>query len=356
MNRLLFLFFCFLAFTNHAQDQAYYLNSSIRVSKEADLLLFDLFDGSACVEKAFSFQDDIRPVAMNYFPRISLHDLEVFPEPSLGLDSTIEMRILFHEQFPSEKGQIDSLEVLGKWYTVLAKYSTDAYLGGRPSQDNYRIWVKDLGLIYSYDSYFNHHNLFMLCHSDTAKQRVLEAVYEYLDESSFYPNQFSTKWSKLAKLSSSYRFETCFKDLADLWKSSSDDLKLTSYNVENINGQIHFSATLKNVSSIAYALPEYFNIAPTHAKLKVWDGSKVIKVLDSSGRHYKTINSAIYLSPDDEINFSHIFPERSACHNCQEVTYSGFQIVGGPGLLEWLLRGIVTHEEKLYITYPHQEF
>jgi len=245
MYKALVTFFTFITICCKAQEQAYYVCEGTG----ADLLLVDMYRDSCVLDRAFVFGDSISTVqGLNpyYFP---LRFLE-FPDSETKGNTNI-LAIPFYSR------SIDSVYVEGKWHIIEYKFSDDHFIGGRPNQVNQQISVSDIGIIYSSSNFIWYHMAFMLCHSDTSKQRVLQGVYKHLKtNSSWLP------YHAMADLATEHTFNHCLSDLGKYWRDMRNHLQLVSCRINNIDGRIFLKVVIKNTSDVSYALPSYYRIGP----------------------------------------------------------------------------------------------
>jgi hypothetical protein len=341
MRKILPVLFCLLTHLSYTQDEAYYAS----MTNGADLFHISLNGDSSSIRQAYAFEDSIKTLKVRNYNYLPLNF-------TVLSDMYMKEKPVSFIQGPFSSYSRDSIEVSGKWHIIECTFSDDGFIGGRPNQVEKQITVSDLGLIYSFANFLNAHTIFMLCHNDPSKQNVLNAVYKFLEgKNDWLP------WKKIYALTVSYTFENCQQELLARWLKMRNHLKLVSITSENKNGEVHYSATIKNTSDIAYALPEYYSIAPSRALIKFNNNGKQESwnLLESHyGPHFKRMNKEVFLSPGEEFTFSHVFRSEYS-YGDFTITYEGFQVYSYETFFSWVLSDHVIHNGKTFIRYASRE-
>jgi hypothetical protein len=351
MLKILLTLLCFINLLLFAQVQAWYVGER----HGADLLLVDMKGDSCYKRQALMFNDSVREVKrsshvgeaehMDWMPWVFNVGHQVkFPPASAVLEE-------LHGGIPMSYTVVDSLEVDGKWYLIHQHMTDDGWIGGRPNAVHQHIAVSDLGIIYSYENWIDAHLLFMFCHEDPAKQRVLQCVFKHLETTNGWQ-----PWKKITAMANRYSFEICLEQLTGEWMATRNHIQLVSANYENIGQEIQANITIKNTSAMHYAFPLYFTIAPSAAMIHYPDTTMAWDLLETySGQHMKQMYQEVYLAPGEQVSFSYIFRMEYGCGHCTKATYDGFQVYTLRSYLDWLLQDPETRAGNEYFIYPHRE-
>ena len=353
-NYVYILFFGLLLFPgiqSNAQNRAYYLTSHYQ---GADLVLVNLRNNLYGVERVYAFGDSVLPLETDldrYLPS-SLGMHASFPEQGPAITDVNPAPRFSSMGFPTESNVLDSVQVLGHWYKIYLHEDDDGFIGGMPNQVNRYVLVKGIGLVYSFANFRNGHSLYMLCHEDSSKQRVLTAVYAHLAQTTswFYDVQ-------MAALSARYDYAHCFTLLRDEWMASRRHLAVLSVSATTVDRQVSYIAVLKNTSTQAYYLPTYVSFGPTRVVVHYPDSATWSNDLltEYHGVYYKRLSEDLFLLPGQEVSLTHRFLETLACGHCPASTYTGLQLLSNFSLLGWLGSGTKTYEGNVYGLFPHRE-
>lgn len=362
MRAIFFLAFYLFSAWIFGQGHAWFIGDGF----EADLLLVETRGDLFYKQQGLLFADSVQEV--RFLPPVDEHRTllpEIFYAPQevrFPLATAQKLPFLNGAGTTGEPFQfysmgvginytvVDSLEVDGKWYTIHQHFFDDGWVGGRPNAIQQHIAVSELGVIYSYGNWLQAHLLLMLWHEDPVKQRVLQKVYAHLEL-----NNDWQEWKKMGSLATTYSFENGAEQLRAAWMDSRNDLELVSATYETIGAEVKANILLKNSSTIAYAFPLYFSIAPSKATIHFQDQNSEWDLLDTHyGAHLKQMSQEVYLAPGDEIRFTYTFPRYFGCGSCTDVTYEGFQVVTSRSFVYWLLQEPETHLGKEYVIYPHR--
>ena len=88
---------------------------------------------------------------------------------------------------------------------------------------------------------------------------LLRGAYLEKNKEPYFRN---INWLKIASLTKKYTFENGVSELSNRWTDAQKDLKLISTQSETINNEIHYTATIQNVSDKRYCFTQYGQIAP----------------------------------------------------------------------------------------------
>jgi len=329
-----------------SQSEAYYINSS-RGHLAGDILLINYTSNSHSFKKAYSFKDSVIETNVKGSPFIYLNHSQI---PSTKVDSVLPNPFFNSHLGPISVNTVDSIEVNQKWYTLKFHFDDDRFVGGRQNAVNKSIWVSDLGTLYSYSNNFSPHEIIMLCQKDSSNQNALNSIYKHLEKTNNWFN-----WSKLLQLSTQYSFSTCITKLTKEWNKDGSALKILSTKSTTTNGMITYDVTLKNSSQKAYILPNYYSISPARATIYNQDSTTHNwDLIDSHyGKHFKRINTAHYILPGQEINFTQNLPNRTGTGN--KLIYHGFQLFSQRTFFNWFLSEEVLHDKINFKIYSHRQ-
>ena len=340
----LFLY-TFLSFFGITQNQSYFINSS-HGSSLNDLLLVEYANNTQTTKQAFSFRDSIESKNMEGIKNVPLF---FSPFQNNKVDSMPSKISNFHFG-PISENKIDSINVNGKWYTIKTHYDDDRFVGGRQNYVNRQIWISEFGMIYSFSNYSHSEELLMLCHKDSSKQVVLDSIYKHLENTNLWFN-----WNKLSKLSAQYPFSTCAEKLQKEWNEAGSALKLVYSNSTTVNNIIIYNVTIKNISNTGYTLPNYYSISPASATLHNQDStSNNWDLMDTHyGKHFKRVNTQLFLSPGEEVSFTQNLSLRSGTGHI--LSYQGFQIFSQRTFTNGLFSEDIIYNDENYKTYTHRQ-
>lgn len=348
------LLLCLLLFSSmqiNAQSRAYYLTNHFQ---DADLILVNLHNNRYDVERVYAFGDSVLQLEKDlsaYLPgTLGMH--ASFPEQVPAFTDVKPAPRFSSRGHPTESNVLDSVEVLGRWHKIYLHEYDDGFVGGMPNQVNRYVLVKGIGLVYSYASFRNGHSLYMLCHEDSNKQKVLTAVHAHLAQTSPWFLEV-----QMAALSAKYDFAHCFTTLRDEWMASRRHLAVHSVSATTVERHVNYTAVLKNTSMQAYYLPSYTSVSPTSVVVHYPDSATWSNDLltEHYGVFYKRLSEDLYLLPGEEVPLSHRFPETLACGHCPASIYTGLQVLSNVSLLGWLGSETKTHEGNVYWLFPHRE-
>jgi hypothetical protein len=353
-NTLLFinLFFSILGC---AQNEAFF------VSQDFHLFKMDLDKGK--IIEQYTFLDSIvskrTEIDFSIISEYTQSEID-----SLGhvpiFEYTQDGVILSYGRRPSFYFTNDSVFVNDKWYTIEIIQTDDHFVGGSPNRVTTDVFVEDLGLVYSYANWINAHMDLMICHRNAEKQEILISAYECLAKK----HPIVIEKSDLTRIIYMTK-ELEFNNIVDLvsarWLKPRNDLKLLRTNSTNIDGQLNYVVTIKNVSSTGYWFIGSSEFGPAEVEQRQNDDWIISPIDgDSHGTRYyynfQIHRENIYLDSGEEITF-HLKPnERQNCGICNENKFYGFQVHRyGMSFFQWLFSEPVKHDGKLYEVYQLKE-
>jgi hypothetical protein len=349
MQKVLILLFSFGYLLSNGQE-ACYLSDGL----EADLFCVKM-DDSLRVQEAFTFKDTIGVLSKKRHNRLQKR-VPIYLSSRINYDTTRKEILQYQGTFEAHFYWKDSIKVNERWYRIHFSYHDDGFVGGRPNQINKRIIVDEIGVIHSHSNFLDAHTLLMIFHKDSSTQEILGHVYEYLEKNK-EPYFRNINWLKIASLARKYTFENGIAKLSNRWTDAQKDLKLISTQSKTIGSEIHYTATIQNISDKRYCFAQYGETAPSKAivhyehKTHPWD------LLDTHyGRHFKRLNEAKYLEPGTTMHFKQKVPIRVGCGSCTHLTYDGFQVYQYRyNLFRWLLNDKLTVDGNDYFIYPLRE-
>lgn len=344
MIKTLSLLLLLTQLTSFSQNRSYYI-SATNGRIIGDLLLVDYQSNSHTVKKTYCFKDSIYETNMK---ENTSSILNYIPTPDTKKDSTNQ---LFNMNFgPISINTLDSIKVDNKWYIIKFHFDDDRFVGGMPNHVNKKIWVTDLGTIYSYNNFLSGHELVMLSTKDSTKQDILHTIYQHLEKTNQWFN-----WAKMKQLNTSYEFHNCFTQLSTEWNTDKEALKLIHQTSTIENGKIIYQVTIKNTSLTHYVLPEYYMISPSKATILTSTGKgKDWDLIDTHyGRHYKRINIPHYIESGEELSFSQTLS--ITLTSGPKLNYHGFQIYSQRTFSNWLFNEDVIHSGRQYKIFSHRE-
>jgi hypothetical protein len=352
-NTLLFINL-FLSILGGAQNEAFF------VSQDFHLFKMDLDKGKIIEQYTFldSFVSKRTEILFSFFSEYTQSEMDSLghvPIFAYAQDSVI----LSYGLRPSFYFTKDSVFVNDNWYTIEIIQTDDHFVGGSPNRVTTDVFVEDLGLVYSYANWINAHTDLMICHRDTAKQEILTSTYNYLaKQHSIIEKSYLDRIIYMTK-----EFE--FANIVDLvsarWLKPKNDLKLLRTNSTNIDGQLNYVVTIKNVSSTGYWFIGSSEFGPAKVEQRQNDEWIMAPIDgDNHGTRYhfnfQIHRENIYLDPGEEITF-HLKPnERQHCGICNENNFYGFQVHRyGMGFFQWLFSEPVEYDGKTYEVYHLKE-
>jgi hypothetical protein len=354
MKFLIAIAYSLLTILCHAQNEAYYFTQGGMDVKRVDL------DSNKIIEY-YQFLDTV------VLKKTPPEDLYVFTEQtqtffsdSSELAESVVHRGVASFESPYFQALKDSFQVNDTWYTILIIQTDDHFVGGSPNRVTTDIRVEDLGIIYSSSNWMDTHMDVMICHRDSTKQKLLTSAFEYLEKK----NPFVIEKSYLTRiigLTKEYTFSTLIERLSEKWLAPGNDLKLIASHTEAINGEMHYSVTIKNISDKRYYFLYQSECGPARIE-RQWNDERVISEIDGAYHgarhhyHFEKINESIYLNPQDEISFNLIPNWRENCGACDQNKYFGFQIYRyGVDFFFWIFSNPVEHNGFDYTLYQLQE-
>lgn len=330
-----------------AQNAAYYLTN---YQNNADIVLFNQSLKNYGTKKAFKFSHTVSELTLNgksYLPRIFNKPIPFPKSTATNSNRTIK------GPGGSIYSKIDSFNVSNKWYQIYMYEFDDGFVGGRPNQIDRYVLINGIGLIYSESNFQEGHLIYMLCHQDSVKQRVLTMAYNYLYKQCPWQDQFN----QLPSLVSKYKFQNCIRTLTKHWMENTNQLLLVGYSLSSVNQLVKYSVTIKNGSNRGLFLPDYTQIGPSKATIQYYDSTSIDwdLIVNPNEASLKTLDNGLYLLPGQEVEVSHVFDGRRGCGNCKNVIYEGIQLKTNVTLSYMLLYPTAQKKSNTFYLYNLQK-
>lgn len=239
-----------------------------------------------------------------------------------------------------------------KEYTIQISHIDDGFIGGRPNQVNVKIVVEEIGVIYSYDNFFDAHQLYLLFASNSEQQEVISKVYQSLDEKNI---PFGS-WKNISKIIELYNYVSFIPETTKKWKQFAQDIQLVQTTSERSGDTIRYQVHIQNTSQQDYCFMKGAKVSPAWATIHTQDKQDHWDLRETHyGKHFSNLPNGLLIPKQKTTYLTLTLPVRTGCGACTHLDYFGFQQYVSIRPLHWFIQSSSYQSKEKCVPYPLRE-
>jgi len=332
----------------NAQFKGYYLSNGYRDHRNPDLVHVRIDNKGCHALDGWTFSDSVYQVKLDStHMRSSVLPLGTVSQKDTGLER-------FYLDSPSSFYHKDSIYLNNRWFFISFQYYTDNFIGGRPPQQDYRIHVESLGMIYSSSNFLPSHNYILLITNDSFKNELLRKGFDLVSKGGINLTAESKGvWERMITCHNSLSYERTPFQLKSEWMKRRKDLALVAFTADTVDNKNKYTVTILNNSDSSYYIPDYMQIAPVKAVIHFSRSKTEWDLLDTHyGQHFFSLRKKYFLKPGQQLTLSYTFHLQKR----EAMDYSGLQFYYAvPNLRSWIVQKPLRQNGQNYYLFPFRE-